>query len=166
MADILDKIRKLLRLAMSNNDNEARSSALLAARMIDEHHVVLMLPEEAARASRAASATVQSAPRYARAPAAPKRAKDLFGAVWLFYEEGPPFGGHCLFCALPLLRGQAAYTFTGDVLHLSCWNARQQGAVRPGPAPPSQSRPVAPDPPTDPDAEGAAVDDLWVKMNR
>lgn len=45
MADVLDRIRKLIRLALNNpSAEEARSAALKALQLIDAHAVALSLP--------------------------------------------------------------------------------------------------------------------------
>jgi uncharacterized protein DUF2786 len=51
MADVLDKIRKLMALAASPNENEARTAALLAVKLMGEHKVELRLPVAARQSS-------------------------------------------------------------------------------------------------------------------
>jgi len=50
--DVLDRIRKLLALTASPNENEARTAAFQMARMIREHQIVLALPAVHSQASR------------------------------------------------------------------------------------------------------------------
>jgi hypothetical protein len=166
MADVLEKIRKLIRLAQSDNSNESRNSAHTAARLIHEHKVVLSLPGHPP-----VDATVRvdpgsiydPAPRQASRP--PRKARDLYGMTWMFHEDGPTFGGHCLFCALPMMRFHAAYVGDGGMLHVACWNERQTGKSRPGPAPAPAQKPVIVDTPQTRAEEAAAIDDLWSKFD-
>lgn len=44
MADVLDKIQKLLALSQSSNENEANVAARAASRLILQHKVCLSLP--------------------------------------------------------------------------------------------------------------------------
>lgn len=167
MADVLDKIKKLLRLATSDNLNEARNSAYTAARLIHEHKIVLSLPGQPTGDAPARPFVYTAEPTPPKPPQPPRKAKDLYGHTWWFHEDGPRFGGHCMFCALPLMRGQAAYAGDDGLLHAACWNERQTGKSRPGPAPPPQRTPPAPavGDPQRADEENAAIDDLWAKID-
>lgn len=167
VADVLDLIQKFLRLATSNpEENEARNSAVKAAKLIMEHKVVLSLPGQApAPRPVSSSQWADPVPPRPEKSSAPRKVKDIHGVTWLFHEDGPKFGGHCLFCALPMMRGQAAYVGDLGLLHVVCWNERQDGKLRPGPAPKPAARPAAVPDPRNVAAETAAVDDLWSKIN-
>ncbi len=158
--DILDRIRKLLRLSTSDNENEARSSALAAARLLLEHKVELYLPGEVPEAA----PVFHEAPQPAVKVVAPRKVKDIYGQWWLFYETGVRAPqAHCMYCALPVFLTQPCYGGDLGFLHMGCWNERQKGKQRPGPAPQGRSR-------VQPETErrsidDAAVADLWAKIH-
>ena len=157
MADILDLIWKLLRLSSSDNENEARSSALTAARLILEHKVELFLPGQTPKAPPVEP--LSQVRHSARPHAPPRRVKDLGGSWWYFHEEGARFPGHCIHCALPMFSGTAAYMGEAGCLHVGCWNERQHGKATPGPTPSHRQSSTLPG---DEGVSGsAAVDDLW-----
>lgn len=170
VADVLDKITKLIRLATSDNDNEARTSAVTAARLILEHKVVLSMPGDPKQASTEGSSPPYTPPVAPQPPKAapPRKVKDLYGSIWFFHEFGTRFAGHCVFCALPTFVGFATYVSDQGALHVGCWNDRQLGKVKPGPAaPPRASRPVVESmrpTPEQRNTEAHAVDDLWEKI--
>lgn len=166
MADVIDKITKLLRLSTSDNENEARTSAVAAARLILEHKIVLSLPgAKTPQADCSPPYTPPTTPSAPRSASPPRKVKDLFGNIWLFHDHGTRYAGHCLFCALPTFDGHATYVSDAGALHVGCWNDRQNGKARPGPAqPPRASRPVVESMRPDPKHTEAAVDDLWEKI--
>lgn len=159
MADVLDRIQKLLALATSPNENEARVAALQAATLIRKHGVVLHLPnqEPAPNPEPPTSAPEPFAARAVRS----KKLKDRYGHEWQFHELWGG-GGHCLFCALPCHRGHAIYAGGDGLLHLRCWASRQEGKVRPGPKPATDSPRPTPSPVrTDNVDVNEAFDDFW-----
>lgn len=169
VADVIERINKLLQLSTSDNENEARSSALSAAKLILKHKIVLVLPGSEPKP--AAGFSPPYTPPVSPEPpksSPPRKVKDLFGNVWLFHDHGTRFAGHCVFCALPTFVGHATYVSDQGALHVGCWTDRQSGKVRPGPAPsPRASRPVVESmrpTPEDKRAEADAVSDLWEKI--
>lgn len=66
MADVMDRLRKLLAMAESPVDEEARTAALLAVRLIKEHKIELALPGNKPPA--AAGAPPPPTPRATGAP--------------------------------------------------------------------------------------------------
>lgn len=114
----LDRIQKLIRLALHNpNDTEAAAAALKACRLIDEHKVTLRLP----RIDMYESVQVNI-------PGRPER-WEPFTATWgqqvppswqpKNYTPPPPLPV-CLVCHQPIVRGQPVFVSGLTTVHSIC----------------------------------------------
>lgn len=144
MANVLDRIRKLIALAASPNEHEARNASYLAAKLIREHDVQLSLANPALTALEELFSRPSRPP--ARPPKARRRARDFpadgtktdrYKRTWSFYRFSP-IDGNCTYCGGWLHRGDAAYVTPEndeELQHDRCWHLSN--------APPKQpSQPV------------------------
>jgi hypothetical protein len=167
--DPLETIRNLIARAGSDNEHEARTSAVLALKLMKKHGVVLTLPGEIpppVSPSAVVSDPVPDEPFFVPTKKPLRRVRDLHGSEWSFYETGPG-GGRCIMCDIPIIRGVAFYMGDPGLVHLGCWSQRQAGATRsaratatgrPHVTPATPGPPPAPPPPVD---EASAVDSVW-----
>lgn len=166
--DPMERIRNLIARAGSDNEHEARTSALLAIREMQRHGVVLHLPSECQPVGATHSpAPVASEPIPVEEPffvpskKPVRHVRDLHGHAWAFYETGSG-GGRCIMCDIPIIRGVSFYMGDPGLVHLGCWGQRQSGATRSVHATPTGRPPVKPAPaPPAPVDEAGAVDSVW-----
>jgi Protein of unknown function (DUF2786) len=108
VSSVLDRVRKLIALASSPNEHEARNAAMLAVRLIREHRLVLSAPARRISTPRAtARATPPRGARRAREPAE---------------EIRSPLGGDCVGCGGRYRRGETVWWFpSGGGMHAGCY---------------------------------------------
>src|SRR5574338_183888 len=146
MSRVLDRIQKLLALAGSSNENEARTAAFLAAKLIRENGIVLSEPGtsrpfsfEDIFAGVAPSAPVPNVPR-------PRRQKDFLGRVW-FRHASNWRDEHCSYCGKEIPRGEPIVLRKPGreeaFYHEPCW----ENSLRNRPKP--ETPPPRPPPPPD-----------------
>ena len=105
---ILERVRNLLALATSPNDNEARNAALLAARLIREHRLVLTLPR------------TTPAPAKKKTPGSKRGVKKVPDPPERIVS---PLGGDCIACGTHYRAGQNVFWFaSGGGMHLRCFD--------------------------------------------
>ncbi len=126
MSSVLERVRKLIALTSSPNENEARNAAVLAVRLIREHHLVLSVPARrtstprgtprATPARGAAGATPARGTAGASMPRAARRARDPAEPI------RSPLGGDCPECGGRYRRGETVWWFpSGDGMHARCY---------------------------------------------
>jgi hypothetical protein len=106
---VLERVQKLIALASSPNENEARNAAVLATRLIRRHRLVISLPP-ATPVTAAPKAKKTSSRRGVRQVAdVPERIVS-------------PLGGECTMCGARYRGGQHVYWFTsGGGMHEACF---------------------------------------------
>jgi hypothetical protein len=111
MSTLLERVQRLLALAASPNENEARNAAILAARLIREHRIVLSLP---------ARPTPAGTPRR-RTPGSRRAARKVADAPERIVS---PLGGDCRQCGARYGRGEEILWFSsGGGMHATCFDA-------------------------------------------
>jgi hypothetical protein len=103
-SNVLERVRSLIALTASPNENEARNAALLAVSLIVRHGLAISLP--------------------ARPPArGARRSSSSKKAVANATERiTSPLGGDCIGCGERYRSGQTVYWFTsGGGMHPACY---------------------------------------------
>ncbi len=124
MSTPLEKVVKLLALATSPNENEARTSAFLAAKLIRENKIVLLAPDDARLFGRGSPPPSYS---HARPPPPPPPPKEppppppRRNSTEFPVRINAKFGGFCRVCLLRYEEGDRIYWMRGDgCSHLAC----------------------------------------------
>ena len=126
MSTVLDRVKKLLALAASPNEHEARTAALLAAKLIREHGLELVDRRPAARKTPAATRRAT--------PATERRARKSSGGgrtravVDVPSRIVSPLGGDCCHCGRRYRAGADIYWFDSrGGMHPECFDAWARG---------------------------------------
>jgi hypothetical protein len=110
MRPLLDRIRDLIALTESPNENEARNAAIAAVRLIRKHRIVLSVP---------------SGSKEKAVPAARKRssARGVRTVTNPAERIVAPLGGDCLHCGARYRAGQTVFWFrAGGGMHVTCYD--------------------------------------------
>lgn len=120
MSAVLERVKKLLALATSPNEHEARTAALLAAKLIREHGLELVDRRSTAR---------KTPPATRRATPPEKRTrKSSAGGRTRAAAEAPsritsPLGGDCWHCSKRYRAGSEIYWFDArGGMHPECFD--------------------------------------------
>lgn len=127
MADILDRIQKLMALASSSNENEARNAAFLAVKLIREHNVHLSLTKMHTPSPFEDLDTFWRGRSHSpRNPPPPDETRtDIYGRPWDFYQYSP-FIDNCTYCGRVIRRTAPVMKRNGEgpeMQHERCWEA-------------------------------------------
>jgi hypothetical protein len=113
MATVLERLRRLIALTESPNENEARNAAVLAVRLIRQHRVAFSLPEPSER-------TTPNAGTRRRTPASSSSRKRRVADIPT--EIKSPLGGDCLECGGRYRAGASIYWMqSGGGMHPACF---------------------------------------------
>jgi hypothetical protein len=105
-AGVLERVRRLIALASSSNENEARTAAILAARLIRRHRLVISLPP----------ATPGQKGKKASSRRGVRQVADVPERIV------SPLGGECTVCGARYRGGQHVYWFaSGGGMHEACF---------------------------------------------
>ncbi len=114
MATVLERLQRLIALAESPNEHEARNAALLAVRLIKQHKITFTIPEPVAGARRA---TPGGGTR-PRSSSKSRRVADVPA------EIKSPLGGDCVECGGRYRAGSTIlWMQSGGGMHPSCFEA-------------------------------------------
>jgi hypothetical protein len=128
---VLEKVIKLLALAASPNEHEARTAAVMAAKLIRQHKLVLSLPPTTPRPAKGTSP--YPGPRGSPSPAGPRssptpggRKKSSRRGVKQVADPPEritsPLGGDCVRCGEHYRAGSTVYWFaSGGGMHVRCF---------------------------------------------
>lgn len=112
-AGVLDRIHKLLALASSPNEHEARTAAVLAAKLIRQHRVVLAMPP----ATPAARPTPPGSKK--KTPGSKRGTRQVADVPERIVS---PLGGDCTHCGGRYRSGATVYWFSsGGGMHPACF---------------------------------------------
>jgi hypothetical protein len=115
MTAILERLQRLLALAESPNDNEARNAALLAVRLIKQHGVKLALPTEPPTSTPRRPSPSAGTRRRTPVSGRTKRVADVPAPIV------SPLGGDCIECGTRYRAGSSIYWLeSGGGLHTRC----------------------------------------------
>jgi hypothetical protein len=107
VSTVLERVRRLIALSASPNENEARTAAVLAVQLIRQHRLVLSLPSGRSGSTTARRRPSSGAGRDAANPAERIRS---------------PLGGECTVCGGRYRSGQTVYWFAGGGgMHPECY---------------------------------------------
>jgi hypothetical protein len=115
-------VKRLLALAGSPNENEARSAAALAAKLIREHGIVLSMPR-----SGKTPAPRQNPSEARKTPGSKRAVRRVADAP---ERIASPLGGDCIHCGSRYRAGTTVYWFaSGGGMHPRCFDqwAEKQG---------------------------------------
>jgi hypothetical protein len=132
MATVIERVHRLLALAESPNENEARNAAVQAARLIRQHRITLVLPEPPFE-RRATPAPRQTPPP--RTTPAPKRRTPVSNRAKRIADVPTvitsPLGGDCIECGGRYRAGSTIYWLaSGGGIHGKCvapWTKKHGG---------------------------------------
>ena len=118
MASVHERLQRLLALAESPNEHEARNAAMLAVRLIRQHGVTFVVPERrptpSPRRASPSEGTRKKTPGSGRA----KRVADVPASIM------SPLGGDCVECGGRYRAGASIYWLAaGGGLHSRCFAA-------------------------------------------
>jgi hypothetical protein len=105
MADVLDRIEKLVAVAASPNEEEARTAAVFACRMMLKHKVKFSLPEPEQEDNPAESGYDAESEYDDREQPEPRRQKRKRAKQSEFQTKIAPGDGHCKWCGKLIRRG-------------------------------------------------------------
>jgi hypothetical protein len=122
MSTVLDRVKKLLALAASPNEHEARTAAVLAAKLIREHGLELVDRRPAARktpsATRRATPTTEKRTRKSSGGGRTRAVADAPSRI------RSPLGGDCCHCGRRYRAGTEIYWFDSrGGMHAECFDA-------------------------------------------
>jgi hypothetical protein len=123
MATVIERVHRLLALAESPNEHEARNAAVQAARLIRQHKITLLLPESplehrATPPPRQSPAPRQPTPAPKRRTPASNRAKRIADVPTVITS---PLGGDCIECGGRYRAGSTIYWLaSGGGIHGKC----------------------------------------------
>lgn len=131
-SDVLERLNKLIALANSPNENEARTAGVLACKMITEHNIRLSLPSESRR-------TVQN-PVYTPQPAEdagspePERRRRRRGSKrnrrrnddHNYHLKSAPNNGKCKWCGEMVYKGEPCIHASRRYFHVGCAQRAEQ----------------------------------------
>lgn len=107
-AGVLERIQKLIALASSPNEHEARTAAVLAAKLIRQHRVVLALPP-----------ATPGAGAKKKTPGSKRGVKQVADVP---DRIASPLGGDCTYCGARYRAGAQVYWFSsGGGMHPACY---------------------------------------------
>jgi len=121
MSIVLDRVKKLLALAASPNEHEARTAALLAAKLIREHGLELVDRRPARKtppATRRATPTTEKRARKSSGGGRTRAVADVPSRIT------SPLGGDCCHCGRRYRAGAEIYWFDSrGGMHPDCFDA-------------------------------------------
>jgi hypothetical protein len=107
VSSVLERIKRLIALSSSPNENEARNAALIAVQLIQEHRLVLSMPPGTSGLKTPRRRPSSGAKRAVADPAERIRS---------------PLGGECKACGGRYRTGQTVYWFAGGGgMHPECY---------------------------------------------
>lgn len=115
MATVLERLQRLLALAESPNENEARNAAMLAVRLIRQHGVTFTVPATRPTPTPRRVSPSEGTRRRTSSSGRSRRVADIPAAIV------SPLGGDCVECGSRYRAGSSIYWLSsGGGLHTRC----------------------------------------------
>jgi hypothetical protein len=132
LKNVVERVERLIALATSPNENEARNAALLAVQLISKHRLVLTMPP-ATPGSGVARPRAPSNPGRPAEHAPAKRSRSSSKGNKRVADPPErivaPLGGECVECGTRYRADQPIYWFaSGGGMHVKCyeeWSKRR-----------------------------------------